>query len=147
MNREPVIEVDHLTRRFGRLVAVDDVTFGVGEGEVLGFLGPNGAGKSTTLRVLMGFLHPTAGSCRVLGVWPGTDVDVRRRIGYLPGDFRIDPRMRPSELFEWFAAVRGVPGKPAHQLAERSGTRSLAALPDAVEGESSEGRPGAGVPP
>jgi ABC-2 type transport system ATP-binding protein len=114
-----VIEVDHLTRRFGSVVAVDDVSFDVAPGEVVGFLGPNGAGKSTTLRTLMGFLRPTAGTCRVLGVRPGRDVDVRGRIGYLPGDFRIESGMRPAELFSWFARLRGVPVRRAHELAER----------------------------
>jgi ABC-2 type transport system ATP-binding protein len=86
MSGAPVIEIEHLCRRFGRLRAVDDVSLAVDEGEILGFLGPNGAGKTTTVRVLMGFLRPTAGSCRVLGRWPGDGVDVRSRIGYLPGD-------------------------------------------------------------
>ena len=113
------VEVEHLTRRFGTLVAVDDVSFRLDAGEVLGFLGPNGAGKSTTLRTLMGFLRPTSGSCRVLGTWPGDDVAVRARIGYLPGDFRIEPRMRPAELFAWFARLRGVRLDRAHALAER----------------------------
>jgi ABC-2 type transport system ATP-binding protein len=119
MNGAAVIEVDHLTRRFGHLVAVDEVSFTVSTGEILGFLGPNGAGKSTTLRTLMGFLHPTAGSCRVLGVWPGVDVGVRGRIGYLPGDFRIEAGMTASELFAWFARLRGVPVAPAFELAQR----------------------------
>jgi beta-exotoxin I transport system ATP-binding protein len=119
MNAAPAIQVDRLTRRFGRLVAVDDVSFAVAPGQVVGFLGPNGAGKSTTVRTLMGFLHPTAGSCRVLGVWPGRDVGVRGRIGYLPGDFRIEAGMRPSDLFAWFARVRGVPVRWGNELAER----------------------------
>jgi ABC-2 type transport system ATP-binding protein len=119
MSASPAIEVDHLTRRFGHLVAVDDVSFTVCRGQILGFLGPNGAGKSTTLRTLMGFLHPTAGSCRVLGAWPGVDVGVRGRIGYLPGDFRIEPGMAAADLFTWFARLRSVPTAPAYELAER----------------------------
>jgi ABC-2 type transport system ATP-binding protein len=119
MSSSPAIEVDHLTRRFGHLLAVDDVSFDVAGGDILGFLGPNGAGKSTTLRTLMGFLRPTAGICRVLGIPPRRGVAVRARIGYLPGDFRIEPGMRPSELFTWFARLRGVPSRRGFQLAER----------------------------
>jgi ABC-2 type transport system ATP-binding protein len=119
MSPSAVIEVEHLARRFGDLRAVDDVSFAVGAGEVVGFLGPNGAGKTTTVRTLMGFLRPTAGSCRVFGVWPGENVAVRRRIGYLPGDFRIEPGMRGSELFGWYARLRGVPSTRAHELSER----------------------------
>src|SRR3546814_13842118 len=62
-----MIEIDHLTKRFGPIVAVDDVSFAVGRGEVLGFLGPNGAGKSTTMKMITGFLTPTAGTARVAG--------------------------------------------------------------------------------
>jgi ABC-2 type transport system ATP-binding protein len=113
------VELTRLTKRFGGLVAVDDVSLGVDAGEVLGFLGPNGAGKSTTVRLLMGFLRPTSGSCRVLGVWPGADVSVRRWIGYLPGDFRIEPGMTGGDLVGWYARLRGAPAGPAWDLADR----------------------------
>jgi ABC-2 type transport system ATP-binding protein len=121
MSGSPMIEIQHLSRRFGRLIAVDDLSLAVEAGETVGFLGPNGAGKTTTVRTLMGFLRPTAGSCRVLGVWPGEDVGVRRRIGYLPGDVRIEPGMRPSQLFAWFAGLRGVSTKRGYELSERLG--------------------------
>src|SRR5262249_28950567 len=62
------IEVQHLTKRFGNFVAVDDVSFSVAPGEVFGWLGPNGAGKTTTIRMLLGLLKPTSGSARVLGL-------------------------------------------------------------------------------
>jgi ABC-2 type transport system ATP-binding protein len=121
MSGSPMIEIQHLSRRFGRLRAVDDLSLAVEAGETVGFLGPNGAGKTTTVRTLMGFLRPTAGSCRVLGVWPGEDVGIRRRIGYLPGDVRIEPGMRPSQLFAWFAGLRGVSTKRGYELSERLG--------------------------
>jgi beta-exotoxin I transport system ATP-binding protein len=121
MSGAPVIEIEHLSRRFGRLRAIEDLSLAVEAGEILGFLGPNGAGKTTTVRTLMGFLRPTAGSARVLGVWPGDDVGVRSRIGYLPGDVRIEPGMRASHLFAWFARLRGVSTKRAHELSERLG--------------------------
>ena len=121
MSGTAVIEIEHLSRRFGRLRAVDDLSLTVGGGEVLGFLGPNGAGKTTTVRTLMGFLPPTAGSARVLGRWPGDDVGVRSRIGYLPGDVRVEPGMRASQLFAWFAGLRGVSTERAEELSERLG--------------------------
>jgi ABC-2 type transport system ATP-binding protein len=101
------IEIDHLTKQFGHITAVCDLTLQVSAGEVVGLLGPNGAGKTTTLRTLLGFLHPTSGRCTVLGTRPSGEVAVRRRIGYLPGDFRIDAAMRPAELFDWFGRLRG----------------------------------------
>ena len=121
MSGAAVIEIEHLSRRFGRLRAVHDLSLAVEAGEILGFLGPNGAGKTTTVRTLMGFLRPTAGSCHVLGAWPGNDVGVRRRIGYLPGDVRVDPGMRASQLFAWFAGLRGVSTERADELSERLG--------------------------
>ncbi len=121
MSGAAVIEIEHLSRRFGRLRAVHDLSLAVEAGEILGFLGPNGAGKTTTVRTLMGFLRPTAGSCHVLGAWPGNDVGVRRRIGYLPGDVRVDPGMRASQLFAWFAGLRGVSTQRADELSERLG--------------------------
>ena len=121
MSGAPVIEIEHLSRRFGRLRAVDDLSLAVDAGEILGFLGPNGAGKTTTVRTLMGFLRPTRGSCRVFGVCPGDDVGFQSRIGYLPGDVRIEPGMRASQLFAWFAGLRGVSTQRADELSERLG--------------------------
>src|SRR5580765_2354609 len=79
------IEIQHLTKRFGPFTAVDDVSFTVRDGEVLGFLGPNGAGKSTTMKMITGFLGPTSGTAKVCG----HDVldqprEAKRLIGYLP---------------------------------------------------------------
>jgi ABC-2 type transport system ATP-binding protein len=96
-----------LTKRFGPLTAVSDLTLDVAPGEVLGFLGPNGAGKTTTLRMLMGFIRPTTGECRVLGGSLWREADLRRRVGYLPGDFQMDPTMTGRELFSWFGRLRG----------------------------------------
>jgi ABC-2 type transport system ATP-binding protein len=105
-----VIRVSHLTRRYGAHVAVDDVSFEVRKGEVLGFLGPNGAGKSTTLRVLAGFLGPTAGTVAI------DDHDVvedsfeaRRRIGYMPEGVPLPPEMRVVEYLRFRAELKRVP--------------------------------------
>jgi ABC-2 type transport system ATP-binding protein len=102
----PAIAAHGLTKRFGRLTAVAGLDLQVATGEVLGFLGPNGAGKTTTIRMLMGFLRPTAGQATVLGARAG-DLGVRHRIGYLPGDLRVDPTMTGAQLFAWYGALRG----------------------------------------
>src|SRR5690242_21337303 len=91
---ETVIRADALSKRFGRVQALDGLSLDVRAGEVLGFLGPNGAGKTTTMRLLMGYLRPTAGSARVHGLdcWRDS-VAVHARTGYLPGEVRLWPKM------------------------------------------------------
>jgi ABC-2 type transport system ATP-binding protein len=101
------IVTDRLTKRFSEVVAVSELSLEVHAGEIVGFLGPNGAGKTTTIRMLLGFLNPTAGRLSVLGGVPGREPRLRRRIGYLPGDFRVDPAMSGGELFAWFGRLRG----------------------------------------
>ncbi|MBO0701428.1 MAG: ABC transporter ATP-binding protein, partial [Candidatus Dormibacteraeota bacterium] len=101
------IRTEGLTKRFGKLIAVRGLDLQVARGEVVGFLGPNGAGKTTTVRMLLGFLRPTAGTCTVLGGSLASDVSLRRRVGYLPGDFRVDPGMTAHDLFAWFGRLRG----------------------------------------
>jgi ABC-2 type transport system ATP-binding protein len=96
-----------LTKRFGALRAVSNLSLSVGRSEVVGFLGPNGAGKTTTIRMLAGFLNPTSGGGAVLGTDLRTNPRVRRRVGYLPGDFRMDPRMTGDDLFSWLGRLRG----------------------------------------
>ncbi|MBE9041808.1 ATP-binding cassette domain-containing protein, partial [Oscillatoriales cyanobacterium LEGE 11467] len=89
-----MIEVDRLSKIYGSTPAIEDVTFSVGEGEILGFLGPNGAGKTTTMRILAGFLPATAGTARVAGYdVHDRSMDVRRRIGYLPETPPLYPGM------------------------------------------------------
>ncbi len=106
-----MIELDRLTKRFGALVAVDDVTLTVARGEVLGFLGPNGAGKSTTMKIVAGFLEPTSGSATVCGhnvvVEP---VAVKRRIGYLPEGAPTYGDMTPLSYLGFIAEIRGFDG-------------------------------------
>src|SRR5580658_5926071 len=94
-SRCALISVSHLTRRYGAQVAVDDVSFEVGKGEVVGFLGPNGAGKSTTLRILAGFLGPTSGTVRIAGHDVIDDsFEARRAVGYMPETAPLYGEMR-----------------------------------------------------
>jgi ABC-2 type transport system ATP-binding protein len=103
----PAIATDRLTKRFGAVTAVDALTLEVSPGEVVGFLGPNGAGKTTTIRLLLGFLRPTTGRCQVLGGSLARQARLRRRVGYLPGDLKVDPKMTGWQLFAWFGRLRG----------------------------------------
>lgn len=105
------IEIDHLTRDFGRSRAVDDISLTIGKGEVLGFLGPNGAGKSTTMRMLAGFLAPSAGTARILGHDVQTDpIAARRVLGFLPEGAPTYPEMSVIGFLRFVARVRGYRG-------------------------------------
>lgn len=116
------IRLRALTKRFGRLTAVSGVDLDVAAGSVVGFLGPNGAGKTTTMRMITGGLRPTSGTATVLGGNLARDVALRGRIGYLPGDFRMDATMTGGQLFAWYGRLRGRPdGGRAAELAERLG--------------------------
>src|SRR5204862_1810354 len=104
-----MIEVEGLTKDYGATRAVDQVTFNVRKGEVLGFLGPNGAGKSTTMKMLTCYLAPTAGSARVASfdVFEQS-LEVRKRIGYLPEDTPIYRDMTVVEFLRFAGDVRGM---------------------------------------
>ncbi len=109
-----MIVADHLTKIFPQITAVDDITFTLGKGEVLGFLGPNGSGKSTTMKMIAGFLNPTSGTARVAGYDVRKHpIEVKKRIGYLPEGAPAWPDMTPSALLKFCAAVRGYSGKEA----------------------------------
>jgi ABC-2 type transport system ATP-binding protein len=107
-----MISVSHLVKRYGSRLAVDDVSFEVGKGEVVGFLGPNGAGKSTTLRILSGFLGMTAGQVVVAGHDVRDDsYDARKAIGYMPESAPLYPEMRVVEYLVFRAELKGVARK------------------------------------
>jgi ABC-2 type transport system ATP-binding protein len=109
----PVVRTESLSKRYGRVQALDGLSMDVRPGEVLGFLGPNGAGKTTTLRLLMGFLRPTAGSALVHGLDAWRDrVAVHARTGYLPGDLRLWPRLTTREIARHLARLRGLGDDP-----------------------------------
>jgi ABC-2 type transport system ATP-binding protein len=107
-----VIEVHHLTKRYGRVTAVDDVSFRVERGEILGFLGPNGAGKTTTMRILTGYMPATDGRATVAGYDIfDKPIDAKRRIGYLPEIPPLYPDMTVREYLDFVARLKGVPAK------------------------------------
>jgi len=104
-----VIQANNLTKYYGPKAAIQDVTFDVQPGEILGFLGPNAAGKTTTMRILTGFLPATSGSAQVAGYDVFNDsLEVRRRIGYLPETVPLYPEMSVRDYLGFFARVRGV---------------------------------------
>ena len=107
-----MIEVQHVTKRYGRVTAVDDVSFRVERGEILGFLGPNGAGKTTTMRILTGYMPPTEGRATVAGYDVFTHpIEAKARTGYLPETPPLYPDMTVREYLDFVARIKGVPPK------------------------------------
>jgi len=127
-----MIEVSHLTKRFRDRVAVDDLSFKVEKGEVIGFLGPNGAGKSTAMRILTGFLPATSGTVKVAGF----DVfeqplEVKRRIGYLPENPPLYLDMTPRAYLTFCAGLKRLPRRMAKSELER--VSHLARIEDVLD--------------
>jgi len=126
-----LIEAEHLTKRYGAFTAVDDVSFTVGRGEVVGFLGPNGAGKTTTMRMLTGYLPPTAGTARIAGhdVFHAS-LEARQHIGYMPEGLPLYPEMRVIEYLRYRARLKRVPPRRRRAVLdgclERCGVRDVA---------------------
>jgi ABC-2 type transport system ATP-binding protein len=110
-----VLELRGLTRRYGDLVALDDLSFTVAEGQMFGFVGPNGAGKTTAMRIVLGVLEPDAGEVR----WRGRPIDdkTRQRTGYMPEERGLYPRMRVRDQLEYFARLHGLSPGEAHDSA------------------------------
>ncbi len=105
-----MIEVQHLTKRYGRLTAVEDVSFRVERGEILGFLGPNGAGKTTTMRILTGYMPATGGKATVAGFDVfDQPIEAKRRTGYLPETPPLYPDMTVGEYLTFVSRIKGVP--------------------------------------
>lgn len=100
-----VIRVDRLTKRFGKIVAVDDVSFTVEQGEVFGFLGPNGAGKSTTIRLLLGLIRPSSGGAQIFGIDAGDVGAAHRYLAYVPADVALWPALTGAEILELLGNV------------------------------------------
>ena len=111
-----MIEIDHLKKRFGSLVAVDDISFKLVPGEILGFLGPNGAGKSTTMKIITGFLTPSSGHVSVWGCDIETDtLEAQKHIGYLPEGAPCYEEMTALSFLNFIAEVRGFRGEVRDQ--------------------------------
>jgi len=107
-----MIKIKNLSKKFGHLTAVEDVSFDVQPGEVLGFLGPNGAGKSTTMKMITGFLAPTTGSIEVCGFDVSEKpIEAKKRIGYLPEGAPSYGEMTPVQYLEFIAQVRQLTGQ------------------------------------
>ena len=104
-----MLEIENLTKRYGQHTVVDDLSFRCEPGEVLGFLGPNGAGKSTTMKMVTGFVPPSAGRVSVCGLdIDQSSLEARRCIGYLPEGAPCYPEMTPSSFLEFIADIRGL---------------------------------------
>jgi ABC-2 type transport system ATP-binding protein len=104
-----VVVADHLTKHYGRRLAVDNVSFEVGAGEVLGLLGPNGSGKTTILRILTGYLHATSGQAFIAGFDVADQgLEARRHIGYVPEDIPLYPHMRVEEFLIFMGRLKGL---------------------------------------
>jgi ABC-2 type transport system ATP-binding protein len=128
---DDVLELKGLTRRYGDVVALDDLSFAVAEGQMFGFVGPNGAGKTTAMRIVLGVLEADAGQV----FWRGSPIDehTRRRTGYMPEERGLYPKMRVRDQLEYFARLHGLSRADAHDsaaywidrlgVAERAGDR------------------------
>jgi ABC-2 type transport system ATP-binding protein len=115
-----MIDVSHLSKRYVSRLAVDDVSFHIDQGKVVGFLGPNGAGKSTTLRILTGYLAPTSGDAHVAGFNVLTDpIQARRQLGYMPENVPLYSDLRVKEYLRYRAALKGLRGQQIrHRVGE-----------------------------
>ena len=107
--RNPMIEVNGVTKYYGNFPAIMDINFRVEPGEIVGFLGPNGAGKSTTMKVITGFLPPTSGSASVAGYdVVNESLEARRHIGYLPETVPLYTEMTVREYLDYMGRLRGM---------------------------------------
>jgi len=121
----PMIEISGLTKHFGPIAAVNGIDLKVGRGEVLGFLGPNGAGKSTTMKMITGFLSPSAGQVRVCGHDVETDtLAAQQQIGYLPEGAPAYGDMTPRQFLGFIAEIRGYRGEGAKQAVAKAIART-----------------------
>ena len=105
-----VVEIRGVSRRFGDVMAVDNLTLSLGTGEIMGFLGANGAGKTTTIKMLLGLIRPTSGTVSVLGGDP-SDAKVRAKIGYMPEIAYYYPYLNARELLAFYGGLCGMDGK------------------------------------
>jgi ABC-2 type transport system ATP-binding protein len=136
-----VIEVDRLTKVYSGRRAVDDISFKVDKGEILGFLGPNGAGKTTTMRILTCYMPATDGTARVAGYDVFEEsLEVRKRIGYLPENPPLYPEMTVESYLHFVAKIKGAPSaKRRHQVDDVLGKCSIGDVRNRIIGKLSKG--------
>jgi len=136
-----MIKVEGLTKRYARTVAVNDISFDVDKGQIVGFLGPNGAGKTTTMRILTGFLPATAGKANVAGFdVQESPMEVKRRIGYLPETPPLYPEMEVAEYLEFAGQLKGISKSDIKRRADDAiGRCSLGDVRDKLIGKLSKG--------
>ena len=136
-----MVEVQHVTKRYGSFTAVDDLSFAVEPGEILGFLGPNGAGKTTTMRILTGYLPATEGRARVAGFDVfDQPIEAKRRTGYLPETPPLYPEMTVGEYLQFVARINGVAaGDRAAQVGAAMARTSITDMVERYCGTLSKG--------
>src|SRR5215472_17250590 len=136
-----MIKVEGLTKRYARHVAVNNISFEVGKGEIVGFLGKNGAGKTTTMRVLTCFLPPTAGKASVAGFDViEQSLDVKKNIGYLPETPPVYPEMEIADYLTFVAKLKGLPsGEIKKRVDEVSERTAIADVKSTIIGKLSKG--------
>jgi ABC-2 type transport system ATP-binding protein len=136
-----MIKVEGLTKRYARTVAVNDISFEVEKGQIVGFLGPNGAGKTTTMRILTGFLPPTEGKANVAGFdVQENPMEVKRRIGYLPETPPVYPEMEVREYLHFAGQLKGISAADIKGRADDAiGRCSLGDVRDKLIGKLSKG--------
>jgi ABC-2 type transport system ATP-binding protein len=136
-----MIEVKGVTKRFGRITAVDDVSFNVRKGEILGFLGPNGAGKTTTMRILTCFIPPSDGTASVAGHDIFKEpLAIKRKIGYLPEAPPLYPEMTVFDYLNFVARIKGLSGRQRHEQVKKVlDTCSISDVRDQLAGKLSKG--------
>jgi len=135
-----LIRASNLTKDYGLLRAVDDISFHVRRGEIVGLLGPNGSGKTTIMRMLTGFFAPTAGECRIAGVdVRQSPLEARRHIGYLPERVALYPEMKVRRYLDFVARVHAVSGRVAPWVDEAMERCGLTSVADRHIGKLSKG--------
>jgi len=136
-----MIEVSHLCKHYGTAKAVDDISFTVEQGDILGFLGPNAAGKTTTLRMLTCYMPPTSGTARIAGYDVFEDsLEVRRRIGYLPEHVPLYTDMRVHAYLDFVASAKGIDPRDKPRAIDSVMSRSgLSGVRDKIIGTLSKG--------
>lgn len=122
MENHPLISARNLTKYYGKVIGVKDISFSVSKGEIFGFLGPNGSGKTTTIRILLDLLRPSDGKIEIFGLnLHDNSFEIRKRCGYLPGNFSAYENMTGNEFLKFFAGLRNTSGPVDQKLPDRLG--------------------------